>query len=144
MSIKESVRLFFGRRLNEVGQEVPDPKPVGLPIGYKHPPTLEQRIKSMIEVTLSRQAAAAGSESFEEANDFDVDDDGPEEVFPDEDFAANDPNVKDAFEREEPVVRERLSKAKQELLDKKAALAAEKKARAKPAAAGDAEGDEPE
>lgn len=135
--IKDTFQSFFGRRLNEKGQEVPDPTPVGLPLGYQHPPSLEERIQRMIAVTLSRQAAHAGAESFEEANDFDVGD--PDDLkFQDEDdkFTPNDPNLKEAFEREEPVVRDRVSKFQKERDKKKEA---ESRNKAKPKAAPDAE-----
>lgn len=139
-----AISRFFGRRLNESGAEVPDPEPVGLPLGYKHPPTLEDRIKAMIQVTLSRQAAEAGAETFEEANDFDVGEEDNDPLtgkqFLDPEVTVNDPNVQAAFEAEEPTVRERIRAAD--------AAAAAKQMKAKPpkvaAPADDAEGDESE
>jgi hypothetical protein len=129
---KDAVQAFFGRRLNEKGQEVPDPTPIAMPLGYSHPPTLEQRIKTMIAVTLSRQAAAAGRETFEEANDFNVgDDDDVKFKDEDDDVAVNDPNVQKAFEEEVPLVREKISKAQAQ----SDALKASKTQKAKPKAA---------
>lgn len=142
MTIAQKVQEFFwGRRLNEKGDEVPDPRPVALPLGYSHPEPLEVRMARMIRQELSQEAARRGAETFEEANDFDVND--PDDViFPDEDdkFTVNDPNLRSAFEREEPVVRERLTKAQRKAAEEK------KKAKAKPAPAGDDgdAGDEPE
>lgn len=118
--LKEVVQKFFGRRLNEKGQEVPDPTPVSVPLGYKHPPTLEERIASMVKVELSRNAVRDGFESFDEANDFAVDDDNdpifPSSVPPDEDddiglaAASGDKFAQAAYEREYPVIREKVSK----------------------------------
>lgn len=56
---------------NKEGQEVPDQKPVELPIGYNHPETLQQMISRMVRV-YSIQAAKQELESFEEADDFET------------------------------------------------------------------------
>lgn len=61
--------------LNEKGQEVPDPTPIEVPLNFRRPPSLTERIKSIIAHQLSQQAAETGAETFEEANDFDVDED---------------------------------------------------------------------
>lgn len=105
----QAVREFLGRRINEKGQEVPDPTPASIPLGYRHPEPLEVRMRRMIAMEMSSAAAAGGMETFEEANDFNVGEEDGE--FPDEDFAVNDPNVLAAFQAEVPVVREKLSKA---------------------------------
>lgn len=60
---------------DEKGREIPDQTPVALPIGWKAPPTLHEQIQRYIRNEVSRQAAEAGSESFEEADDFYVEDD---------------------------------------------------------------------
>lgn len=65
-----------GRRLNAEGQEILDPTPMAPPIGYKKQPTMVDHIRAMIaSERLAQEAAAAGAETFEEADDFDVDDD---------------------------------------------------------------------
>lgn len=66
-------------KYNEKGQEIPDPTPVSIPLGYGHPESLESIIARMVGVQISKQAAARGFETFEEADDFDVND---EEVDP--------------------------------------------------------------
>lgn len=54
-------------------KEVPDQTPVELPIGYKAPETLEQLMVRMIRnAEFNRIREAAGAETFEEADDFDV------------------------------------------------------------------------
>lgn len=87
--------------VDESGAEVLDPTPVELPIGYKHPKTLEERIQEAIRQELSQVASKEGYETFQEANDFDVGDDDSG-LFKDEDdeFAVNDPHVQAAFEKE--------------------------------------------
>lgn len=98
---------FFGRRINSHGQEVPDPTPVELPVGYKHPLPLAERMKQMIRSELSSAAAQAGAETWEEANDFDVGDREDDGLFVDEDdeVAPNDPYVEEAADREKQRLR---------------------------------------
>lgn len=63
-------------RLDEKGREVVDPTPIAPPVGYKRPPTLVEQLRNMIRSdALAREAAAAGYETFEEADDFDIADD---------------------------------------------------------------------
>lgn len=58
------------------GREVPDPVPVAPPVGYHRQPTMVEHIRNLVRSEHLRQAAeAAGLESFEDADDFDVPDD---------------------------------------------------------------------
>lgn len=53
--------------------EKPDPVPVAPPIGYQPTPPIEELIQQMITSHLLRaEAEAAGMETFEEADDFEV------------------------------------------------------------------------
>lgn len=61
-------------RLNERGWEVPNPKPMELIAGMRKPETLTEQVRRIMRTELSRQASAQGMETFEEADDFDVDD----------------------------------------------------------------------
>lgn len=61
--------------LDDKGREIPDPVPMGIPVGLKRPPTLQEQIKAMVRTQLSQQMQQQGYETFEEAEDFDVDDD---------------------------------------------------------------------
>lgn len=56
------------------GYEIPDPTPVAPAIGHRPGPTLREQIRAMV-AEASREAAQAGLESLEEADDFDIDDD---------------------------------------------------------------------
>lgn len=55
-------------------EEIPDPTPVEMPIGYEHPESLESMIARLVH-NESRRAKSQGQESFEESDDFDMDDD---------------------------------------------------------------------
>lgn len=65
-------------KFDERGRELPDATPVALPLGAKRPESLTQQIRRMIRTEMSGQAAADGNETFEEANDFDVQEDDAE------------------------------------------------------------------
>lgn len=60
---------------DEFGREIPDPTPVPPPPGYRTPMTLTEQIKRFIRTELSQRAAAEEYETFEESEDFDVDED---------------------------------------------------------------------
>ena len=71
--IGSSVRL---ERLDELGRELLDPTPMAPPIGYKRQPSLVEQIRKMVrDERLAADLAASGVETFEEADDFDVQDD---------------------------------------------------------------------
>lgn len=55
------------------GMEVCDPTPVEMPIGAERPETLESMMLRMIH-NVSAQAARAGLETLDEANDYEIDD----------------------------------------------------------------------
>lgn len=59
-------------KYNDKNEEIPDNTPVELPIGYKKPESLQDMIARMINVH-SQIQERAGNETFEEADDFDVD-----------------------------------------------------------------------
>ncbi len=56
-------------------REHPDPIPLEMPIGYGGPPSMRELVQEYVEQTLSRQAQSEGLGTFEEEDDFDVDDD---------------------------------------------------------------------
>lgn len=62
--------------LDEHGYELMDSVPVAPPLGYKKQPSLADQIRDMVKgELLRREVEAQGKESFDEADDFDVDDD---------------------------------------------------------------------
>jgi len=68
---EESVQA---RYLDEHGREKPNPTPMAPPIGYRRQPTIAEQMRQMIQLA-SLEAAQAGAETEEEANDFDVGED---------------------------------------------------------------------
>lgn len=60
---------------NEKGEELIDPVPAHRSIDWARPPTLQDQIRRLVDGELSRRAAAAGAETFEEADDFEVGED---------------------------------------------------------------------
>lgn len=72
-AIKQHVK---GKPLTKTGAEIPDPVPMAPPIGYKKQPTMVDHIRTMIRSEKLRQEVeAAGFETMEEADDFDIGDD---------------------------------------------------------------------
>lgn len=97
-------------RIDKDGREVLDDTPVELPIGYRQPKPLDERIREMVRINLSQVAEEKGYETFSEANDFDVgDDDHIDGLIVDEDdeFAANDPFLEKAVEMENKRIRKK-------------------------------------
>lgn len=62
-------------KFNELGQELPDQTPAAVPHGWERPLSLHEQIKRFIRSEMSMQAQLQGEESFEEADDFEVDED---------------------------------------------------------------------
>lgn len=62
-------------KYDEFGRELPDPTPVEMPLNFKRPVPMAELIRRTIRTELSRRAEQAGFESFDESDDFDVDDD---------------------------------------------------------------------
>lgn len=74
-AIENALNTGKGKTLNELGQELPDPRPMAPPIGWVKQPTMVEHIRNLVRSTLLQQTAdAADIDTFEEADDFDVDD----------------------------------------------------------------------
>ncbi|AXH73385.1 MAG: hypothetical protein [Microviridae sp.] len=80
------------------GHEVLDKTPVAVPVGWSPPPSLQETIKRLIRHELSAKADSIGYETYDEADDFDVDDDpelkSPYELTADQELAQRLPPVK--------------------------------------------------
>lgn len=75
-SIERFLDKLAWKRQTLSGAEQPDPTPIAPPIGYVKQPTMVEHMRAMIRSESLRMAAeAAGAETFEEADDFEVDDD---------------------------------------------------------------------
>lgn len=94
--------------LNVMGHEVPDPTIVEPPLGYIQQPDLMEQMRRMVRSELSRIADLQEMETFEEADDFDIDEDPvdystPYEIYfdpppgaaagPTQDISRPDPNA---------------------------------------------------
>lgn len=62
-------------KYNARGHELPDRTPVAIPVRLTRPPTMAEQVRELVRGELSRQAAASGLETWEEADDFDIGDD---------------------------------------------------------------------
>lgn len=67
---------------DELGRELPDRTPVARPVGWKQPASLREQIRKFVRDELSRVAEEQGAETFEEADDFDIEDDAPDPSSP--------------------------------------------------------------
>lgn len=106
----EKVLLKFGL-LDEDGREHPDPVPVAPPIGHNPQPSLAEKIRAMVQSEHLRLAAEqAGMETFDEADDFEVDED--------DDFDPSSP-WENEFDQPVSELRKREAEEKAALADAK-------------------------
>lgn len=62
--------------INSKGEEVPNPTPVAPPVGFVKAPSMVDHLRAMVRSELlRREVVAAGVESFDEADDFEIADD---------------------------------------------------------------------
>lgn len=97
MSEEDYFRKMEDRDLTPEGDKLmPDPTPMEPPLGYKRQPTMVEHMRAMIQSErLRMEALEAGAETFEEADDFDVDSDAePISAYEMEDIF--DPPVREA------------------------------------------------
>jgi len=67
--------MFPGYKLGPDGSEIPNPRRPSVPAGWRPPEPLTELVQRLVRTELSRQAAAEGAETFEESDDFEVDED---------------------------------------------------------------------
>lgn len=65
----------MGKFHDELGREICDPTPLEVPAYLKRPESTTELIKRIVQGSLSRAAERQGFESFDDANDFDMDED---------------------------------------------------------------------
>lgn len=62
--------------LNKLGEEMPNSTPVAPPVGFVKAPSMVDHLRAMVRSELlRREVVAAGVESFDEADDFEIADD---------------------------------------------------------------------
>lgn len=111
--------MLTNDRLDADGNEVLDRTPIAIPAGFKRPESLQEQIQRCVRHSLSEMSAAAGGETFEEADDFEVDDEvdpaSPYETFFDpvlgRDFTPRE------FQEREQEIREKYLRAQQQYFD---------------------------
>lgn len=65
----------YDEKYNMSGHEIMDNTPIAVPTRFRRSLTLQEQIQLMIKRDMSRLAQQNGYETYEEADDFDVDDD---------------------------------------------------------------------
>lgn len=81
--VEHPLRLHRISRHDINGRELLDPVPMSPPVGYKKQPSMFDTIRGMVRsARLAEEAEAAGMETFEEADDFDIEDDPPDPSTP--------------------------------------------------------------
>lgn len=69
--------------MDKYGKELPDPVPMAPPVGFMQTPPLKDLIRQMVRDERFRMAAEeAGADTFEESEDFDTGEDGPDPQTP--------------------------------------------------------------
>lgn len=63
------------KTFNEFGEEICNSEPMAIPLKFQRPTTIQEDIKRFIRAELSQQAEANSYETFEESDDFEVEDD---------------------------------------------------------------------
>lgn len=63
----------MGKGVNEKGEEIVDSTPMELPIGYEYPESLQSLMRRIVPA-ISQAADREGFDTFEEANDFEIED----------------------------------------------------------------------
>jgi len=61
--------------IDDLGREIPDPRHMQPPVGYKKQPSMFEMIREATKREVALYAANREPESFEESDDFDIDDD---------------------------------------------------------------------
>lgn len=95
MGITEKIKkALFKKGLDENGREIMDPKPnrIALGLGQQKSEPLHLMVKRMIRENANAFAMENGQETFEEANDFEVDDDFPVETVYEKNFDTQVPD----------------------------------------------------
>lgn len=90
---------------DDLGRELPDPVPLAPPIGFVNQPSMFDVMRDMIRgEALKAYAESTGSETFEEAQDFDVEDD----MFPQSSFEGEFDPMEDLKEKRDRQFRQRF------------------------------------
>lgn len=61
-------------RYDDLGRQIADPRPVEVPVDFRRPLNIHDEIRRFIRQEISRKAQDNDLETFEESDDFDVED----------------------------------------------------------------------
>jgi hypothetical protein len=75
-------REIFITRETPTRQEEPDPTPMAIPDNCQHPETMEEIMRRLIRVEVSRSAMASDYGTFDDEDDFTEDDEEPDLTTP--------------------------------------------------------------
>lgn len=76
LALDDYIQKLKDKGYDKDGNIILDPTPMAPPIGYKKAPSMVEIVRDMVRSErLAQEARDAGHETFEEAEDFDVDDD---------------------------------------------------------------------
>lgn len=110
---EEYLARLVANSKNADGSEILDPTPMAPPIGYVKQPSMVEIVRNMVRSErLALAAEEAGLETFEESEDFDVDDELEELSGFENDFDPPIDEVKEAVEE----ARREADKAREALL----------------------------
>lgn len=76
--VEDHVMSYFDSQ----GRERPNPQPVEIPLHMRREVSIDEKMKQIIRTQMSIEAARNQQETFEEANDFDIDDDDEDILTP--------------------------------------------------------------
>lgn len=97
--------------LDKEGREILDATPIAPPVGWTNEPNMFDYVRELVRsAQLAKEAEEAGMETFEESEDFDVDDDFDPSTPYENDF---DPDIKEMQEAVAEHKRTTSSKAKE-------------------------------
>ena len=82
LSKEQYLKKMLSLGIDENGYAIMDSEPMAPPIGYVKQPSMFELVRDMVQSErLRHEALAAGFESLEEADDFDIGDDAAEELY---------------------------------------------------------------
>lgn len=109
---------FFFRKHTTDGLETPDPTPIEVPAGLHRPLTLaEQLARFTASSEAKEQLARLGADTFDEADDLDVDEEGPRSPYEKDFLGSEMPHVQTRLDEQrggmvEELPEERAERAK--------------------------------
>ena len=67
---QQALRKAFKVKLDENGSEILDPKPLYQEVGFKKPPSIDQKIRQMVQAQMMQVRESMTEDEIEDENDF--------------------------------------------------------------------------